>query len=242
MSAEQLLEDQIEVAKTAHAPADQRVTAGHFALEIMHEIRNPLETLANLNYLVRQVAHDPAQVREYSRQAEEQIQTLSRIATQTLGFARLSEAHKPVDLVDLAEAALRIHQRTVAAKRIHLVKHLPADLIAEVQGGQLLQVVSNLIGNALYALPEEGNLTIRLRRHEDHIDIVVADNGCGIEKVHVEKLFQPFFTTKESDGNGLGLCLSKRIVDDHQGKILLRTSVRPGRSGTVFKVCLPTSR
>ena len=221
---------------------DQRVTAGQFALEIMHELRNPLETLSNLNYLILHAADHPDQVRNYARLSEEQLHTLSRIADQSLGFARLSESPKAVDLVDLAEAALRIHQRTVEAKRIHLTKRLPADLIEEVQQGQLLQVFSNLIGNALDALSTEGKLAVRLRRNRERVEIVIADNGPGIPAAHVTKLFQPFFTTKGANGNGLGLSLSKRIVDDHGGKIGVRTSSHPNRSGTVFKVSLPLKR
>ena len=138
----------LSVEKKPTREHDQRVTAGQFALEVMHELRNPLETLANLNYLILQGANDPDQVRMYARLSEEQLNTLSRIAHQSLGFARLSESPRAVDLVDLAEAALRIHQRTVEAKRIHLVKSLPSNLIEEVQQGQMLQVLSNLIENA----------------------------------------------------------------------------------------------
>ena len=221
---------------------DQRVTAGQFALEIMHELRNPLETLINLNHLILHSADDSEQVKIYARLGEEQLETLSRIAHQSLGFARLSEAPKAVDLVDLAEAALRIHQRTVEAKRIRLAKRLPSDLVAEVQQGQLLQVLSNLIGNALDALPEEGQLAIRLRKNGEAIDIVVGDTGPGIPAPHVKRLFEPFFSTKGAEGNGLGLSLSKRIVDDHGGKIVFRTSCRPSRSGTVFRVRLPLAK
>ena len=102
----------------------------------------------------------------------------------------------------------------------------------------MLQVLSNLIGNAFDALPEEGHLAIKLRKNGVAIDIFVGDNGPGIPAMHVAKLFEPFFTTKGAGGNGLGLSLSMRIVDDHQGKIMFRTSCRPGRSGTVFKVRL----
>ena len=224
------------------AERDQQNTAGRFALEIMHELRNPLNTLANLNYLILDAADDPEQVRYYAHLGEEQLLTLSRIAHQSLDFARLAESHKAVDLVDLAEAALRIHQRTAERKRIHLVKRLPTDLIAEVQQGQLLQVVSNLLANAIEALPEEGQLMIKLRRKRDVVDIIVRDNGPGIPTTHVDKLFQPFFTTKGEAGNGLGLSLSKRIVDEHGGRIAFRTSCNPERSGTVFKVSLPLVR
>ena len=220
--------------------ADQRATAGRLALEIMHEIRNPLETLGHLCYLAGQEAEDPDQVRRYMVSAEEQLRTLSRIASQTLSFAKLSQDRKPIDLVTLAEAALRVHQKNIEAKRIHLVRKLPSNLIASVQGSRILQVLSNLIANAVQAMPNEGQLTIRVKKCSGCVEFVVADNGSGIQPESLEKLFQPFFTTKEQDGNGLGLSLSKRIVEDHGGKMSVRSSVRPGRNGSVFKVRLPS--
>lgn len=218
---------------------DERALAGQLALEIMHEIRNPLETLGYLNFLALEEAEDPEQVRKYLRLAGEQIETLGRIATQTLGFARVSHATKPIDLVDLAEAALRIHQRTIEARTIHLVKDLPKGMLADAHEGRMLQVVSNLIVNAIDALPENGTLTLRLRKRSGFVHLTVADNGHGIPTEHLDRIFERFFSTKQAAGNGLGLCLSKRIVEEHRGKIGLRTSVRPGRSGTVFKVSLP---
>jgi signal transduction histidine kinase len=218
---------------------DQRATAGQLALEIMHEIRNPLETLGHLTYLACQEADNPEQVRSYMRQAEEQLRNLSRIASQTLSFARLSQDNKPIDLVTLAESALRIHKQTIEAKRIHLVRKLPKDLVASIQGSRILQVLSNFIANALEALPEEGQLTVRVKKCSGCVELLVADNGYGIEHDTMEKLFQPFFTTKENGGNGLGLSLVKRIVEEHEGKLFVRSSVRPGRTGSVFKIRLP---
>jgi signal transduction histidine kinase len=219
--------------------ADQRATAGRLALEIMHEIRNPLETLGHLCYLAEQEAESSDDVRKYMRMAEEQLRNLSRIASQTLSFAKLSQERKPIDLVELAEAALRVHQRTIEAKRIHLVRKLPSDLVASIQGSRILQVLSNLIANALEAMPEEGQLTLCVKKCSGCVEFLVADNGSGIEAHAMEKLFQPFFTTKESAGNGLGLSLSKRIVEDHGGKMTVRSSVRSGRNGSVFKIRLP---
>lgn len=218
---------------------DQRATAGRLALEIMHEIRNPLETLGHLCYLAEQEAEDPNQVREYMHMAEEQIRNLSRIASQTLSFAKLSQERKPIDLVTLAESALRIHQRTIEVKRIHLVRKLPTDLVARLQGSRMLQVISNLVANALESMPEEGQLTICVKKCSGCVEFIVADNGSGIAPASLEHLFQPFFTTKQNGGNGLGLSLSKRIVEDHGGKMSVRSSVRPGRNGSVFKVRLP---
>jgi len=218
---------------------DGRLAAGQLALELMHEIRNPLEALGHLVYLTRQDSGNPELIDKYMELAAEQVETLNRIASQTLGFARLSTSKKSIDLVDLAEAALRIHRRTIEAKQIHLVKKLPSELQAEIHSGQILQVMSNLIVNALDALPEKGTLSIRLRERRGTIDIVVADNGSGIAQEHAGRVFDPFYTTKEDSGNGLGLALAKRIVEEHGGTLRTRTSVSPERRGTAFKISLP---
>ena len=222
-----------------HETKDAHAAAGRLALEIMHEIRNPLETLGYLSYLAFQEADDSDKVRAYMQLAEEQIRTVSLIASQTLSFAKVSQTATPIDLVKLAEAALRIHRSTIETKRIHLVRKVPSDLTAHVQGARILQVLSNLIANPLEAMPEAGQLTVRLTKRIAGIELLVCDNGCGIEAESMQRMFEPFFTTKGDGGNGLGLSLCKRIVEDHGGKITARSTARPGRSGSVFKVVLP---
>lgn len=217
----------------------RRVVAGHFALEVMHEIRNPLEALGHLTYLARENAHDEDLVRTYMSMADEQMQTLNGIVSHTLGFAKASFVAQPVDLVFLAEAALRIHRRTIDERRIHLVKDLGETLVAEMHSGQILQVVSNLIVNALDALPEEGTLTVRLRKRNGGVHILIADNGHGISRDDSSAIFEPFFSTKGERGTGLGLSLSKKIIERHKGKMIMRSSVCPSRCGTMFRVSLP---
>ena len=136
-------------------------------------------------------------------QAAEEMKMLNRIASQALGFARVSDSAKPINLVDLAEAALRIHERTIAAKKIHLVKDLRGDVIAEVKHSQMLQVVSNLLHNALDALPDGGTLFLRVRKRTDRVEFLVADNGQGIASEHVQQIFEPFFTTKKRPATAL---------------------------------------
>ncbi len=228
---------QIDALQRAHA----RATAGLLALEVMHEIRNPLEALGYLTYLALEEADKPEQVRKYMRLAEEQMATLNHIASQTLSLAGPAQSPKVTDLVELAEAAVRIHQRTIDSKSIHLVKSLSRDMIAEVHTGQILQVISNLIANAVDALPAEGTLHLRLRKHANQVHVIIADNGHGIPVEHLEKIFDPFFTANKVSGTGLGLALSKRIIDHHQGRIRMRSSVRQGKSGTTFKVSLPVT-
>jgi signal transduction histidine kinase len=232
-------ERQLAVATEALRKAEERATAGRLALEVMHEVKNPLEALGYLTYLALQDADDPAKVRGYLLQAEEQMENLNHIAKQTLGFSQQLEKPRPVDLVAVAEAAIRIHQRAIEEKRIHLVKDLPEGAVAEVFMGEILQVVSNLIVNALDALPVEGILRLRVRKRATQVDFVIADNGHGIATQHKRALFQPFFTTKSDRGTGLGLALTKRIIERHKGRIRVRSSVQPGKSGTAFKISLP---
>jgi signal transduction histidine kinase len=227
------------IATEALQKAEERATAGQLALEVMHEVQNPLQALEHITFLAIHEAENPRKLRDYLHLAEEQLATLGSITRQTLGFARASDSPKPVDLSVLAEAAIRIHQRAIEAKSIHLVKDLPGDLVAEVYTGELLQVISNLIVNALDAMPPSGTLCLRLRKRRGEVRLVIADNGHGIPEEHAYDIFQPFFTTKQERGSGLGLAISKKIVERHRGKITMRSSVRPGKSGTMFTISLP---
>jgi signal transduction histidine kinase len=219
--------------------SEERMTAGQLALEVMHEIRNPLEALGHLTYLTLNHAHEPVKVTEYMRMAEEQLATLHQIVNQTLGFARTSAPPQSIDLLDLTEAALRIHHKAIEAKKIHLVKDLPQGVIASVRMGEILQVISNLIVNALDALPSDGILFVRLRRGKHQACVLIADNGHGIAVEDAKHIFEPFFTTKKECGTGIGLALSKKIIERHGGHIAVRSSVRMGRNGTTFKLSLP---
>ena len=218
---------------------DHRMAAGQLALEVIHEIRNPLEALGHLTYLAMEEPHETEKVIRYMRMAEEQLATLNRIVSQTLGFARTSADRRPYDMADLAEAALRIHQHVIREKKIHIVRDLSGSHIASIHKGEILQVVSNLIANALDALPGNGTVTIRLRTRGSNVHLVVADNGHGIAAENASRIFEPFFTTKKEHGTGLGLALSKKIVDQHRGRLRMRSSVRPDTRGTTFVISLP---
>ncbi len=232
---------QLKLAQAAEAlrKCDEQATAGRLALEVMHDIRNPIEALRNLNYLSVLSADDPVEVRRVAGLAEEQMAIVIDIANSVLAFAQSANQPKPVNLVLLAEAALRIHQRAIEAKRVRLLKDLEEDTVARVYTGEMLQVISNLIHNALDALPQDGTICLRLRKAEGEVHLLIADNGHGIPPEYADEVFEPFFTTKEDRGTGLGLALSKRIVEHHRGTIRMRSSCRPGRSGTLFKISIP---
>jgi signal transduction histidine kinase len=215
------------------------VVAGQFAAMVMHEINGPLEAVHNLNYLIQQEADSPSQVRVFSGMLEEQLATLTKLSRQTLSFYRSPETRESTAIATLAEAALRVYQRKISAKHITLRKRLMADVTAEVHAGDILQVLSNLISNAIDALPENGILAVSVRRAAEEAHVTVADNGPGIPAPILARIFDPFFTTKKERGTGLGLSISKSIVEKHLGRIRSRTTTRPFRNGTTFRVSIP---
>jgi signal transduction histidine kinase len=241
MEAEvQDLRAKLDTAAEALRKAEERALAGQFALEVMHEIRNPLEAVGYLMHLASQ-EDDQTVAREHLRQANEQMATVHQIAAQTLGFARMLPIPQQVDLIELTEAALRIHHRRITAQKIHLVRDFSEKAFAEIYTGEILQVISNLLANSLDALPEGGTISLRLRKRGSQVQLLVADNGHGMAPDHLARLFEPFFTTKRSRGTGLGLALSKKIIERHAGTISARSSHLPRRNGTTFKITLPVS-
>ncbi len=217
------------------------IVVGQFAAMVMHEINGPLEAVHNLNYLIQQEADNPSKVRIFTGMLEEQLNTLTKLSRQTLSFYRSPETRESTPISTLAEAALRVYQRKISAKRITIRKRLKADVTAEVHAGDMLQVFSNLISNAIDALPENGTLAVSVRSAAHEAHVTVADNGPGIPAPILPKIFDPFFTTKKERGTGLGLSISKSIVEKHHGRIRSRTSTRPSRNGTAFRISIPLS-
>src|SRR5579871_133306 len=168
------------------------VIAGQFAAAVMHEINGPLEAINNLNYLIQQEADCASQVRLYSSMLEEQLQTLTKLSRQTLSFYRSPDTREAIAISTLAEAALRVHQKNISAKRIDLRKRLNADVTAEVHAGDLLQVLSNLVANAVDVLPENGVLCVSVRRCANEAFLTVSDNGPGIPADILPRIFDPF--------------------------------------------------
>ncbi|MGI4831785.1 MAG: sensor histidine kinase [Janthinobacterium lividum] len=230
--------ERLEVALSALRKCEERSLAGQFALEVMHEIRNPLDALGNLVHLAIK-AGSLTEVQQHLADAEEQIVALHQVAGQSLALARVSQTPTSVDLVELAQAAIRVHHRRVTSKRINITRDFGQSEKISVRPGEMVQVLSNLIGNALDAIKDEGTIAFRIRKRGHSLCLLIADNGHGISKENLSRLFQPFFTTKGDEGNGLGLALSRKIIDRQGGTVSVRSCTDPKRSGTTFRVCLP---
>ena len=226
-----------------------------FAADVSHELKNPLTSLRSAVETVGKVK-DPEQVQKLNRIIQDDVVRLDRLITDISDASRLDAELSRADLeeIDLAQllATLSDMHNTTAADR-----ELPPILLDclgsgpfDVNGieGRLVQVFRNLIGNAISFSPEEGRITIRLRREEDRIEVVVEDDGPGIPDAKLENIFDRFYTERpegEQFGthSGLGLAISKQIIDAHDGHIRAenRHDHNGSRKGARFILDLPTA-
>ncbi len=223
--------------------SEKLAAVGQLASSIAHEINNPLESITNLLYLVRNAANmDEAQ--EYVRLAEQELARVSEITLQTLRFNRQQSKPVRVDLADLIGTVISLYTGRFLVRGVVVEWRLiptPDVLCLE---GAIRQVLNNLVRNAVDAMPGGGRLHVRLRPACDPqrrlgARITIADSGEGVPPEMMQHLFEPFHTTKQLTGTGLGLWVSKGIVDKHGGRISVRTSRSATRHGTVFSVWLP---
>jgi signal transduction histidine kinase len=239
---EQTLRERLNQAEKALERSERLAVASRYAGAIMHEVNNPLEAITNLVYLTKIQKGDPRQVFENMLVIEEQLATLGRVTSQALTFHREHAEAKEFDLVDIAESALQLHADKLARHQISIDRQFQGPARATVFGSEILQVLSNLILNAVDALPRgEGRISVRVKSTGQSVHILVSDNGEGIPDEFSSRLFEPYVTSKIS-GTGLGLWLSHRIVSKHRGTLRFRSSRKQGRSGTSFRISLPLAQ
>jgi signal transduction histidine kinase len=217
--------------------SEKLAAAGRLASTIAHEINNPLEAIHNLVFLARAHATHPEQKR-YLDLAQQELNRVGHIARQTLGFYRESVTPTRFKVAQVVDGVLRLYDRRIASRAIQVLTEGDEHAELTAQQGEFTQVLSNLILNAIEVLPSGGRLRLRWKRVGQRIWLSVGDTGTGISAETKKRLFQPFFTTKEHVGTGLGLFVSKGIVEKNGGTLRVRS--RTGRnSGTVFTLSLP---
>jgi PAS domain S-box-containing protein len=233
-AAEQTLRQSEKIAAT-----------GRLAASIAHEINNPLASVMNALYILRTNSKMPESALVYVKTAEEELARVVHITKQTLGFYR--EISSPVlsSVPQLFEEVLAAYDARIEQNQI--VVHKDFSDVGQLAAfpSELRQVFSNLVLNSVEAITMPGsNIFIRVKQSADGqgregIRVTVADNGCGIPAENMSQIFEPFFSTKDSKGTGLGLWVSLGIVQKHQGKLRLRSSTHEGRHGTCCSVFLP---
>jgi PAS domain S-box-containing protein len=223
--------------------SEKLAAAGRLAASVAHEINNPLEAVLNLIYLAK---HDSSRAEQYLTLAEQEVTRVANLAQQTLGFVRESNTAIHVNPAIIADQILELYSRKLEHKKIQVSRrYANCEIVA--YPGELRQLLSNLVVNAVDAMREGGELQVRVEAgHDWHsgdegVRIVVADNGSGIPPESMGHIFEPFYSTKKDLGTGLGLWVSQGIVEKHKGSIHVRSSVNGARSGTVFSVFLPAA-
>ncbi len=228
-------------AENALIQSEKIAAVGRLASSIAHEINNPLEAVTNLLYLARQ-SRDPDEIHLYLETADLELRRISLITSQTLRFYRQSTRQTSVTAASLVETVLSLYQGRLqnSGVRVHTRPWVERPILCFE--GEIRQVLNNLVGNALDAMPHGGRLLIRshaiTKPDTAAKDLVLtfADTGSGIPPETLKNIFEPFFTTKGMMGTGLGLWISKGIVEKHQGVLKVRSA--QGK-GTVFRLCLP---
>ena len=220
---------------------EKLAAAGRLAASIAHEINNPLEAVTNLLYLVSLDEKIPPDAKRYLKMADEELQRVAHIARQTLGFYRETTQPTKFSVAATLDEVVRLHNRKLNAKRISVERKFrdPGEIVGS--RGELQQVLSNLVSNAIDATEGSGRLLLHLspghsRSGAPMLRISIGDTGTGIAPEHLARIFEPFFTTKKDIGTGLGLWVTREIVEKLGATLQVKSTVG---KGTVFSIALP---
>lgn len=230
--------------QSALVASEKLAVAGRLAASIAHEIHNPLDSVANLHYLLDQET-DPVKRAEYLRLAQQELGRTMQISRTMLSLYREPKAPIAILLRELVDGVLLLLDRRLQHQGVRVETEIVDDLSVEGFPAELRQVLTNLIVNAMDASGTKGRIRIRVQRAEAGelrgvgALIEIADSGPGIPPETASRLFQPFFTTKGSNGTGLGLWVSMGIVQKHGGSIQIGESDDPDLPGASIRVFLP---
>jgi PAS domain S-box-containing protein len=229
---------------------ERLASVGRLAATVAHEINNPLEAVTNLIYLARMDAALPEGVRACLTAADGELQRVSHIARQTLGFYRDTSHPITIDVAEAIGEVLAIYERRLRYKEVAVHQDVQPRLTVCALLGEFKQVLSNLVVNAIDASPKGTKIRIRawFARHPvtavPGIRLTVADEGAGIPVANLQRVFMPFFTTKRDIGTGLGLWITRDLLEKKGGGIRCRSHVAGEGlrgSGTVMMLFLPTA-
>ena len=225
--------------------AERFAAMGRVAGIIAHEINNPLEAITNTFYLLRDHPSLDDEARYYAKLGEQELIRVAHITRQTLGFYRETKSPVEVCISTLLDEILELQSRRMEAANILVEKQYRSRGTIRGFPAELKQVFLNLITNAVQAMPGGGILRLhvfesrRQNRQRSEVCVSICDTGTGIDPEHASRLFEPFFTTKAAKGTGLGLWISKGIIQKYGGAIRFRSAALMGRNSTCFQVTLP---
>jgi PAS domain S-box-containing protein len=223
---------------------EQMAAIGRLTSSIVHEINNPLEAVLNLLFLARRSADAPS-AEKFLKEAEEELSRVSEITMRALQFHRQPPSPVSADMVEILQSVLALFKGKfkLAGVQVEIKTEDKPQLICFA--GEIRQVFVNLIANAVESMPDGGRLIVRVRPGVDWrtdqpgVRITIADTGYGMSAETREHIYQAFYTTKGSEGSGLGLWVTANIVRKHAGNIHVRSRRHPEGGGTVFSLVFP---
>jgi PAS domain S-box-containing protein len=227
-----------KLAEEALKVTEKLAATGRLAHSIAHEINNPLSAVMNVLFLLDREPQTDAG-KQYLRTANAELSRVARITKQTLAFHRETAEPMQVSLSDLLEGVVNLFGPQISARSVQIEKDFRFSGTLQAFPGELQQVFSNLLSNALEAVPRGGRIRLRTRSSGSTVRVLLSDNGGGIPESIRKNIFEAFFTTKQLKGSGLGLWLTMGIVHKHHGTIRMRSTTIAGRSGTCFGISLP---
>jgi len=220
---------------------EKLAAAGRLAASVAHEINNPLESVTNLLYILRNHQPMDGSAVGFIEMAQEELARVAQVTQQTLRFYRQSVSRARVDLNEIVDSVFALYQPRLLRANISVLRETRGDASLVCFAGEMRQLLANLVANSLDAMSGGGTLSVRIRRTSypsSGVLLTVADTGHGMSPETSRKVFEAFFTTKHATGTGLGLWVSEEIIRKHHGLVRLRT--REGeRSGTCFVMFFP---
>ncbi len=232
------------LSEAALRQADKLALVGRLASSIAHEINNPLEAVTNLLYLLRISDLGPVE-KGYVEIAQQELARISEIAAQTLTFNRQQNSFQDAVLSEILDSVLALYQGRLATSNIAIDRRYTYRLPVLCYPGEIRQVFTNLVGNAFDAMRQGGRMRVRVRLATHPVSgargvrTTVADTGTGMSRDVQSRLFEAFHSTKGNNGTGLGLWISKGIVEKHRGSLRVSSSISGAHRGSVFSVFLP---
>lgn len=242
------LEGQVRERSQQLVRSERLANVGFLSSCVAHEINNPLNAISMAAestagritpLLCHLEASEAAVIQQYLQMIQDEAERCRVITSRLLDFARARDSgREPTDLKRVVQEVIAMVQHLSKYRGKHVQFESSGTCQAEVNGGEIKQVVLNLVANGLEAVERGGTLRIRITEQPDDVRMQFEDDGCGMTPDVIEKIFEPFFTQKQNgQGTGLGLSISHRIVMQHGGTIMV-SSAGPGR-GSTFCVRLP---
>jgi protein-histidine pros-kinase len=214
---------------------------GRLIATMAHEINNPLESLMSLHHLLGLNPTLDKDAREMVELAKQEVERLGNISRETLAPYHESKLPVVTKVFELLEDAMTMFRRKLEVARIEVRREYHTEGEMMIYPSELRQAFTNLITNAIDAIGERGELTLSIEKvPNDEIAVRIADTGCGIPSENIVSIFEPFFTTKGENGTGIGLWITKSLVEKVGGRIEVVSSTM-GKRGTCFSIILPAT-